>query len=517
MGSEVDGPDMANELLGSPGPALMTEDWNRLCSTVLEASMATFKPIAYIENPDTDTQLWFFLNRTQRQIVIAFRGTEQDSYKDLLTDLQFTPINLESRHLTDSPRHANWAKLSAEPGSITKVMDTVVQAKKDIELRKKVAQKAAEAASVAVAEATRESLASLASASSSSEEDLSLASQDSTTTSTAAESSTSGISNRITYLQEGIMYHTGESKKEAEHIVSTAVHAVKNTASDVQEFLTRLKALIDEEGGGASVPAGEVWVHSGFLNAYDSVRGSVLGLIDTALAGEKDPWTILLTGHSLGGALATLCAFDLSHRRWSQGRHHQIVMYNYGSPRVGNKAFAVEFDRAVPNAWRIVNRRDAVVTVPRLVGYCHVGHAVIMGGDKGMEVQKYSSEAPYEGMAVPELLPAVGAAITSAMSSALPAVIKGVGLEIALVAESEESGAVTAEQLPELWAQEKAAWAALFEGTAIAEHMEEHYFKGIEEAVEQWRASVGRAEAQESNFQSEKIRPAPLQPAENEQ
>ena len=490
---------MAKQLLGSPGPALMTEEWRRLGSTVLEASMAAFDPIAFIENPITDTELWFFINRAQRQLVIAFRGTVQDSWKDLLTDIQFTPINLDSRHLKDSPRHAHIGKLSAEPGSISKVMETVAQAKNEVELRKKVAEKAASNAAVLLAEeGTRNSFSS-----SSQSESFGNNNNNNDVNSNEFDDGTpvgphySHIENSSTYDDvddNGTANLPEESKKETEHIVSTAVHAVKSTASDIQEFLGRLKELIDAENGAtAAVPGtGECWVHSGFLNAYDSVRGPVLGLIDTALTDEKDPWTIYITGHSLGGALATLCAFDLSHRQWAHGAHHNIVMYNYGSPRVGNKAFAVEFDRAVPNAWRVVNRQDAVVTVPRLMGYNHVGHAVVMGGNKKIEVQKNSGTSPLEGMAMPQLLPAVGAAVMSSVSHAVPAVIKGAAMEIISQAEWEENGNVTPEQLPELWQQEKDAWSALLAGTSIAEHMEEFYFKGIEEAVEYWRASAGR-------------------------
>jgi nuclear pore complex protein Nup85 len=44
---------------------------------------------------------------------------------------------------------------------------------------------------------------------------------------------------------------------------------------------------------------------------------SVLRLVDqlTADASYEKPWDVAVTGHSLGGALATLCAYDLAGRR----------------------------------------------------------------------------------------------------------------------------------------------------------------------------------------------------------
>ena len=62
-------------------------------------------------------------------------------------------------------------------------------------------------------------------------------------------------------------------------------------------------------------------VHSGFLAAYDSVRAKVLSLVDTLTrdASPGDPWVVFVTGHSLGGALATLCAYEMAGRRWVWG------------------------------------------------------------------------------------------------------------------------------------------------------------------------------------------------------
>ncbi|XP_066348337.1 uncharacterized protein [Miscanthus floridulus] len=63
----------------------------------------------------------------------------------------------------------------------------------------------------------------------------------------------------------------------------------------------------------------EVQVHSGFLGAYDSVRNRIMTLIKYAVGfqDEEDAetipsWHVYVTGHSLGGALATLLALELS-------------------------------------------------------------------------------------------------------------------------------------------------------------------------------------------------------------
>ena len=56
-------------------------------------------------------------------------------------------------------------------------------------------------------------------------------------------------------------------------------------------------------------------------------------------------------GHSLGGALSTLCAADFA----AVFPKRRIVMYNYGSPRVGNAAFGELVNREVEEACRGVS------------------------------------------------------------------------------------------------------------------------------------------------------------------
>ena len=129
-------------------------------------------------------------------------------------------------------------------------------------------------------------------------------------------------------------------------------------------------------------------VHSGFYTALKSVLPRLLRLLPQLTADGAGPgsWTVYMTGHSLGGALATLMAWEVEALRERElpsiGR---VALYNFGSPRVGNRAFCESFNRAVGEAFRIVNRDDVVARVPnfRLPGgeWQQVGRTVLVRAD----------------------------------------------------------------------------------------------------------------------------------------
>ena len=62
---------------------------------------------------------------------------------------------------------------------------------------------------------------------------------------------------------------------------------------------------------------------------------------------------VLRSGHSLGGALATLAAIDLQ----KAFRFAHMHCYTFGAPRTGNHAFANEFEREVPDCWHVINNQ----------------------------------------------------------------------------------------------------------------------------------------------------------------
>jgi triacylglycerol lipase len=102
-------------------------------------------------------------------------------------------------------------------------------------------------------------------------------------------------------------------------------------------------------------------VHRGFLAAFAACREQV-----DAIVGRKRPSQRLwLTGHSLGGALATLAAAHL-------GSVPIQGIYTYGCPRVGDAQFAATLPRT--SHFRFVHREDWVPTVPpKMLGYVHAG------------------------------------------------------------------------------------------------------------------------------------------------
>lgn len=128
----------------------------------------------------------------------------------------------------------------------------------------------------------------------------------------------------------------------------------------------------------ASGHGGEV--HEGFKAALDQVW-QPLHEVAEKLCSEHPGRTLWVTGHSLGGALASLAA-----QRWAE---RVAGVYTYGSPLVGDEGFSRRF--AAP-CHRFVHQADLVTEVP-LFGlrlalpsgwsrYAHVGvrHWIDAGG-----------------------------------------------------------------------------------------------------------------------------------------
>eukprot|EP01060_Flectonema_neradi_P004916 TRINITY_DN1324_c0_g1_i1.p1 TRINITY_DN1324_c0_g1~~TRINITY_DN1324_c0_g1_i1.p1 ORF type:complete len:1165 (+),score=227.60 TRINITY_DN1324_c0_g1_i1:42-3536(+) len=119
-------------------------------------------------------------------------------------------------------------------------------------------------------------------------------------------------------------------------------------------------------------------VHKGFLSVWKSVRDLVFNVVEK-YKNDTDT-TIIVTGHSLGGAMATLASYSLA-------KHFQEIsfqLWTYGCPYVGNSSFAQLHVQRVENAFRVINENDAVATTSFTFDNCHVGKQVTLGIHGGM-------------------------------------------------------------------------------------------------------------------------------------
>ncbi len=72
-------------------------------------------------------------------------------------------------------------------------------------------------------------------------------------------------------------------------------------------------------------------VHAGFINVWQQVRASAVQLVTTALQYGCN--NIVIVGHSLGGAVATLAGFEIAVSLSTIGV--PVSIQTTGSPRVG--------------------------------------------------------------------------------------------------------------------------------------------------------------------------------------
>lgn len=117
----------------------------------------------------------------------------------------------------------------------------------------------------------------------------------------------------------------------------------------------------------ALVPSVYGRAHAGFTAALNSIYAELAETIFDANAAGKRVW---LTGHSLGGALAMLCARLLIKPL--------AGCYTFGQPRVGDAEFCNAYDALLKDrTHRVVHDADIVPRVPWLLGtYRHAGHEI---------------------------------------------------------------------------------------------------------------------------------------------
>ncbi|KAD5317247.1 hypothetical protein R6Q59_032581 [Mikania micrantha] len=102
-------------------------------------------------------------------------------------------------------------------------------------------------------------------------------------------------------------------------------------------------------------------VHHGFFNAYNNtiLRSGILDGVTRAREAYGN-LKIIVTGHSMGGAMAAFCGLDLALIYGSKN----VQITTFGQPRIGNAAFASYYSQVVPNTFRVTHAHDLVPHLP---------------------------------------------------------------------------------------------------------------------------------------------------------
>lgn len=117
---------------------------------------------------------------------------------------------------------------------------------------------------------------------------------------------------------------------------------------DTSDWLTNLNWFPADTPHGA--------IHSGFYNAYQPLKPRIATLLS-----ESPPKHLWITGHSLGGALALVCAYDL------MGNENLDLngIITFGQPMVARKQLAEHLDSVLLGRYaRYVNGKDMVPKLP---------------------------------------------------------------------------------------------------------------------------------------------------------
>jgi hypothetical protein len=152
-----------------------------------------------------------------------------------------------------------------------------------------------------------------------------------------------------------------------------ALVSFRGTAS-LGDWMTNLNLLT------TTLPYGTV--HRGFLGAFQSVRMQLEAVLDRVTAGGR---RLVLTGHSLGGALALIAAVE-----W-RDKYPVSWVHTCGQPAVGHRNFLATVEARYGDTYcRFVNDDDIVPMVPPT--FKHTGRLIHFAGADGLESAMVSEE-----------------------------------------------------------------------------------------------------------------------------
>eukprot|EP01133_Synstelium_polycarpum_P017291 gene17291-20630_t len=165
-------------------------------------------------------------------------------------------------------------------------------------------------------------------------------------------------------------FDTGDLEKDNLFYVAQLFLVFRGTDSNIINDLQDLDFVSQDIFPQGSSETNSLVSHGFFQAWYEDILGHDFGIRDLVQerlsdAAKKYPNNeLVILGHSLGGALASLAALDIIYYPDQWANFTQVSVYTYGSPRVGNDGFAELFNRTVVESYRVVSLEDTIPHLP---------------------------------------------------------------------------------------------------------------------------------------------------------
>lgn len=167
--------------------------------------------------------------------------------------------------------------------------------------------------------------------------------------------------------------------------LNSVVYIVYRGTVDLQNWITNLNAF---STANLTLPycqgqGDKAQVHDGFYEAYRSVQAQIATAYEILRNRGSGGYQVIVTGHSLGAALATLSAVHLTCDE--PFNNLPIAVYNYGSPRIGGDQFSTLVSQTLSDKmplFRHTHWRDPVPHLPLMdMGYRHAAREYFLQQD----------------------------------------------------------------------------------------------------------------------------------------
>uniref|UniRef100_A0A0N4ZBW6 Lipase_3 domain-containing protein n=1 Tax=Parastrongyloides trichosuri TaxID=131310 RepID=A0A0N4ZBW6_PARTI len=153
--------------------------------------------------------------------------------------------------------------------------------------------------------------------------------------------------------------------------------AHRGSGGGIQIAMEVIETLFDEK---EAFPAGGN-VARYFYDAWALVWNGGLRDVFLTVRNSNPNYKVWITGHSLGGAMASLTAANIGYHGYSP--KEKIMAITFGEPRLGDESYANAFDNLVGYSYRVVHRRDPVPHLPlmNMLNYTHTKEEIFYDND----------------------------------------------------------------------------------------------------------------------------------------